>query len=82
MSFKKKMKKEEAIEELRRLISGKMTFHWDEIQKILGEKEKGAIDINLDILMKIHNNSYQEEVEIYKKLNELFPKKNENRIRD
>ena len=41
-------------------IKTKISFHFDEIQKIIGKKESGNIDINLDILMKIHNNCLQD----------------------
>lgn len=69
------MEKEEQnkIEELRKFISQKNGFHFDQIQKILGEKEKGKTDINLDILFKIHHNARADCVEIYKLLNKLFP---------
>lgn len=63
----------EKIKRLKDFISKKNRFHWDEIQKILDKKEKGEIDINLDILYKIHNNGHHECVQIIKKLNELFP---------
>jgi O-phosphoseryl-tRNA(Cys) synthetase len=61
------------VEELRKFISNLSGFHFDEIQKIIWEKEKGNIDINLDIAFKIHNNGHHDCVKIFNKLNELFP---------
>ena len=72
----------EKIEELRKFISDKCGFHFNQIQLILDEKEKGEIDINLDILYKIHHNGHSESVEILKELNRLFPeekKRNESK---
>ena len=62
----------EKLKFLKDYISKKNHFHWDEIQKILDEKEKGKIDINLDILYKIHNNGHNECVQILNKMEELF----------
>lgn len=67
----------EKIEELRKFISKKNSFHFNQIQKILNEQEKGKTDINLDILYKIHNNGHFECVEILKLLDKLFPKNKE-----
>ena len=63
----------EKIEELKEFIIEKNTFHFDQIMKIIDEKEKGVIDINLDILHKIHNNGHSECVTILKLLEKLFP---------
>ena len=71
--------KENKIEELRKFISLRNGFHFNQIQLILQKKEEGKIDINLDILYKIHSNAHSEGIAIYKKLNELFPKPNERK---
>jgi len=58
-------------EKLKKFVSDKIKFHWNEIQKIITEKEKGKVDINLDILYKIHNNCYDELIQVNKKLDTL-----------
>lgn len=37
---------EEKIEELRKFISVRNSFHFNQIQEIITEQEKGKIDIN------------------------------------
>ena len=61
----------EEVKKLRKFVFEKCKFHFDEIQKILDEKEKGKIDINLDILYKIHNNGHNECVKILRKIESL-----------
>lgn len=50
----------EFISSIKVAIKDKISFHFDQIQKIIGKKESGDIDINLDILMKIHNNNLED----------------------
>jgi len=67
-----KAKWKKKIEDLDKFVSQINNFHWDEIQKILGEKELGKIDINLDVLYKIHNNGHGDCVKIIRKMKELL----------
>ena len=61
----------EHIKKLKKKNSDRGMFAFDEIQRILDEKEKGDFDINLDIKMKlwtqvhsisIDNNKYIDEI--------------------
>lgn len=54
-------------DEIERLIGkyNQMNRHeWDVIQDILGKKELGNLDINLDIEMKVRNNIHHVLVEV------------------
>ena len=51
-------------EKIKNHITNRLTFHFDEIQKIITEREKGTVDINLDILYKFHINCHSELIRI------------------
>ena len=67
------MKTKEKIKELRNYISNMNSFHFNQIHNILDKKEEGEVDINLDILSKIHENGHSECVKIIKLIDKLFP---------
>lgn len=71
LAFTEKDKEfKETIQRIKEKIEKVNSFHWDEIQKILDKKEKGDIDINLDISFKIHNNGHNECVSFLKIIDE------------
>jgi hypothetical protein len=63
------------IEILRLFIKERCKYHFDKIQYILSEKEKGIESDNLDILFREFNHRHQEDVTILRKLDSLFSRK-------
>lgn len=62
-------------DEIERLISkyrGMNMHEFDKIQEILAKKEKGILDINLDVEMKVRNNRHNILVEVVNDFEELL----------
>ena len=60
------------VKALKQYVQTKNAFHWDQIQAIITQEEKGTVDINLNILHKIHNNCHNLCVNILKQIDALF----------
>lgn len=66
------MSYKEDIEKLRNNISLSNGFFFDEIQKVLAQKEKGDLSIDLDIKMKICNQAHSICVNVGRELDRIL----------